>query len=135
LENNCGNPVDLSIFPDIYREFKDMLTKEADTKRPRISKVFAEPSIVNIIIPNDWFYRYGCFIKYKNKVKLRLLIERKLKFQLMQYISQRLKTGKKLSHMTFVYQKTLGHMKLLKNILTGISTRRYNSRKGVPKEN
>ena len=93
LELNCGNPVDLSVFPDLYLEFRQMLSKPPKIQqpdRPGCYRIFEDPSCVYIIIPNDWFYRYGYYISPHNRQKLKLLIEAKLKLQLMLYVEIRL---------------------------------------------
>lgn len=85
LENNCGIPADLSVFPELLIDFRKRLDKTPELHTP--SSTIAEPSTVTIIIPNDDFYRYGYSMSKKNIHEFLYRIEKKLKFISRQYIT------------------------------------------------
>ena len=85
LENNCGFPVDLTCFPDLENDFKKRLTRYPEQYK-RLSQI-GEPSVVKIIIQDDWYKNFGCFMSHKNMYLFNMMVERKLKALMREYIS------------------------------------------------
>jgi hypothetical protein len=95
LENNCGVPVNLSCFPEIYYAFKSLLTKNGEPVKP-ICRIY-EPETVTIIIPPDWFYRYGFIMNTPSTLKFLRLVEKQLKYKMRQYIEMNSITGRSVA--------------------------------------
>ncbi|MGA2406621.1 MAG: hypothetical protein ABSF81_07720 [Bacteroidales bacterium] len=88
LENNCGDPVDLTHIPELHNEFRFWLKKKSQQ-----SEILSEPTLTNysdrvtLTLPLDWLYRYGSEINRRNIMKFNLDIERRLKLLMRQYVS------------------------------------------------
>lgn len=95
LENNAGIPVNLKHLPEILGEFKNMLEKTSNPREPICLKVFTETVI--IIIPPDWFYRYGYEMSKESIKNLNLIVEEKVKFLMRQYVSLNNSLGLKIA--------------------------------------
>lgn len=85
LENNCGTPVDLSVFPDLQERFRVSLDKTSGEFK--FSCKPPEQEVVTIIIPDDWFNRYGYFMSVERIFDFRMSVENKLKYLMRQYIA------------------------------------------------
>jgi hypothetical protein len=106
LENNCGYPVDLSVFPDIQNRLRNLLIKEPPQKET-ISKI-AEPESTTVIIPNDWSTLYGSFMNHENERKFNQLVEAKLKNTMRRYIESNYSPGKTLASLIREFQEEYG---------------------------
>lgn len=95
LINNGGNPVDLSVFPDLYYIFKNKLTREHinEKRKPQIAK----PATVTVIIPNDWFYRYGFNLSTEDAKEFVLKAEMQLKQKMRQYVLMKRSFGNSIA--------------------------------------
>lgn len=85
LEFNCGNLVDLSLMPDLLKEFKICLDKKPEHRESANLTLYCET--VTIIIPPDWFYRYGWEMNKENIIDFNKRVEMKVKFFMRQYIA------------------------------------------------
>lgn len=85
LENNCGHPVNLQHIPELMEEFRRGLAKmpcHKDSKKPGLYE-----DSVTIIIPPNFFYRYGWELQQEHIRDLNRIIEIRVKFLMRQYVS------------------------------------------------
>jgi hypothetical protein len=85
LENCCGTPVNLQHLPNLMEELRRGLSKVPCHKDSK--KITEKADKVKIIIPPNYFYRYGweleeVFVRDFNKI-----IEHRVKYIMRQYIS------------------------------------------------
>ena len=85
LETNCGSPADLKFLPDLLKEFKVCLDKKPCHRET--ANVACYSDIITIIIPPDWFYRYGWEMNKENILDFNQRVELKVKFFMRQYIA------------------------------------------------
>jgi hypothetical protein len=84
LENNCGTPVDLHHLPSMMEELKRGLSKKPEHME---NKNLAEyDQNVTIIIPSDYFYRYGWELNKENILDFNRKAEMLAKFNMRQFI-------------------------------------------------
>jgi hypothetical protein len=83
LENNCGTPVNLKLLPELLQEFRARLNKKPSCQIS--GNRYADS--VTIIIPPDWFYRYGWELNRESIKDLNKLVEHKVKFIMSQYVA------------------------------------------------
>lgn len=84
LETNCGTPADLRHLPDLMQEFRGCLAKKP-AHRENV-KVAKWPDTVTVIIPPDYFYRYGWELNRENELDFNRKVEKKIKYMMRQYI-------------------------------------------------
>lgn len=86
LENNCGRPVDLKHLPSLMEEFRRALAKMPSHKDDSKKKAVHEDK-VQIIIPPNFFYRYGWEMEEDNVRDFNVKIEHTVKYIMRQYVS------------------------------------------------
>jgi hypothetical protein len=92
--------------PDLLVELGSRLNKNS-----KLSNDDASPSLyekVKIIIPNDWFFRYGWELDHDSFITLNLLLEKRVKFIMRQYIALNNSLGVSVSDCIKQFQITYG---------------------------
>jgi hypothetical protein len=84
LENNCGTPVDLHHLPVMMEELKRGLIKKQEHNECK--KVAEYEPFVTVIIPSDYFYRYGWEMNKDNILDFNRKAELHVKFNMRQFI-------------------------------------------------
>lgn len=102
LENNCGIPVDLSVFPDFHEKFRNSLDKISGPVKI-MGKIY-DPETVTIIIPSDWFYRYGYHMSIGRVRELNNMVEMRLKYTMRQYITLNVNHGQSVTFSIKAFQ-------------------------------
>ena len=86
LENHCGAPVNLQHLPELMEEFRRGLSKTPCHKESRKTRIGYEEE-VSIIIPENFFYRYGWEMEDDNIRDFNRLLEAQVKYLMRQYVS------------------------------------------------
>lgn len=84
IENNCGSPANLHLWPELRGEFRRCL-KNKPWRRER-DPVAKYPDTVTIIIPHDDFYRLGWELNTENILNFNRFAEVRIKMMMRQYI-------------------------------------------------
>lgn len=84
LENNCGTPADLHHLPYMLEELKRGLSKKPEHMENK--KLADHEQFVTIIIPPDYFYRYGWEMNKENILDFNRKVEMQAKFFMRQYV-------------------------------------------------
>jgi hypothetical protein len=88
IENTCGNPADLSKFPDL----KDLFRRYLKKPNTRFDKTYDNElrgytQTIDIVISEDDFYRCGWEVSRTDMIDFGREVERKAKFLMRNYVS------------------------------------------------
>jgi len=106
LEINCGVPVNLSVFPDLFHDFRQRLTKDPGPEKPRFN--IADPETVTIIISDADFYRKGFEMSEGDIKEFTKLVEMRIKYLSRLYITNSTSTGMTLTLAIQTFQEDYG---------------------------
>jgi hypothetical protein len=84
LEINCGTPAHLKHLPDLFEMFRVGLNKTTSLTDSLNERAYSDE--VTIIIPPDWFYRYGFELSKKTVIEINKEVEFKVKYLMRQYV-------------------------------------------------
>ncbi len=91
LINNCGNPCDLTLLPDINKVFLQYLTKPLFSRESLPVSSYNEDICITI---SDWvFYRYGWEVTKSGQQDFNVRMEKRLKFIMRNWIAHRTAIG------------------------------------------
>lgn len=91
LENNCGDPVDLKLLPDLHALFiRNLRYNKHEARREQkhaIDSMCNYKSAVLIKVPENIFYRYGWELSKGGLLEFNKEAETKIKFMMRYYVA------------------------------------------------
>lgn len=106
LETNCGTPVNLKHLPDLSEDLRLCLIRKP--RHLESKKVADYDDKVDVMIPEDWFYRYGWEMNKENVLDFNRKVEQKVKFLMRQYIALNYTLGISVSDCIRGFQEEYG---------------------------
>jgi hypothetical protein len=95
FENNCGIPVDLSIFPVLANQLKSLISL-VPLYEKRLSTIY-EPETIIILIPEEWNFVNNYSISYQNMRRFTSILESHLKCIMREHIKEGINFGRSLA--------------------------------------
>jgi hypothetical protein len=106
IENNCGNPANLLLWPELLREFRRCLKNKP--WRREGDKVAKYTESVTVIILHDDFYRLGWEMNTENILNFNRFVEIRIKIMMRQYVALNHALGIPMSECIRIFQDEFG---------------------------